>query len=337
MNLLSPRLSLLLFLSIWPPTVAPAGDELITRVYRVPATFFHGPPPGGRGTDDPFAQGTARTGLELMKSVGIAFLEGASAVYLPSKQELIVRNTRSQHDLLETYLESLAKSGEQQLHIVVEFIEVPHEKFSDWLFENRLHGDGSELRRTVQDWVKAGQGTILETAVVNARSGHRAKTEGVSEWLYPVDFDPPEVPTTLELSGGSQNIPPPPNAAAFECRNLGITLETDPVLGPDGNTVDLNLLPEIVSLQGTNHWPSEKADPEHQTSTPIFYTMRISTQVTLIDGRYGFLGTTRPHESSDPERKDPIVLVFARADIGAVQNWSVREPVAGEEVTGRGN
>ena len=45
------------------------------------------------------------------------------------------------------------------LHVIAEFIEVEHEAFSDWLLENSLKADATELRREVQRWVKEALAT----------------------------------------------------------------------------------------------------------------------------------------------------------------------------------
>jgi len=313
------------------PIASHADDEVLTRVYKVPPSFIQSGTVSGTESADPFSDGggggiaVKKSSREILESVGIMMPEGASAVYNPETGELIVRNTEDQHELVEAYLESLVSSAERQVHVIVEFIEVFHEQLSDWLFENRMQGDGTELREVVQEWVRSDEATILETAMVTARSGQRAKVESVSEWIYPTEYDPSEIPADLELGGGSELSPTPPNPAAFECRNLGLTLEVDPVIGADDTTIDLNLAPELVELEDYNEWPHEDAEDRFRVNVPTFYTMKVTTQVTLIDGRYAFLGTMRPLRAREPSGEDVVVLGFVRADLGVVQTWSVRE------------
>ena len=42
----------------------------------------------------------------------------------------------------------------------------------------------------------------------------------------------------------------PTTPTAFETRNTGVTLEVEPVVGPDGVTIDLNLVPQVVEFEG---------------------------------------------------------------------------------------
>ena len=93
-------------------------------------------------------------------------------------------------------------------------------------------------------------------------------------------------------------------------------MEVDPVLGADNVTIDLNLSPEIVKLEAIEQWHRTTDDPRFKVHMPTFYTMRFSTQVTLINGHYVLLGTARPMEGSQRGVKDPLVLGFVRADIG---------------------
>ena len=42
----------------------------------------------------------------------------------------------------------------------------------------------------------------------------------------------------------------PSTPSNFETRNTGVTLEVEPVVGPDGVTIDLNLVPQVVEFEG---------------------------------------------------------------------------------------
>ena len=54
------------------------------------------------------------------------------------------------------------------------------------------------------------------------------------------------------LTGSSTGAFPvtPTTPTAFETRNTGVTLEVEPVVGPDGVTIDLNLVPQVVEFEG---------------------------------------------------------------------------------------
>jgi hypothetical protein len=93
------------------PFTAPAA-ELFTNVYVVPATFPLWD--GGEGEKKPAGEDAAeRSAKEILKSFGIAFPEGASAIYNRQTSQLIVRNTEGQMRLVETVIDSLRPKSDQ--------------------------------------------------------------------------------------------------------------------------------------------------------------------------------------------------------------------------------
>lgn len=204
------------------------------------------------------------------------------------------------------------------VHVIAEFIEVEAMNFSDWLLENPLTSDATELRKEVQVWVKGGKGKIVETMVVAARSGQRAKTEAIHEWIYPTEFDPPS-PATIE-AGGDQDFGEmiPPTPTAFETRNVGFTLEVDPVIGNDG-TIDLNLAPEVVMADEPSREITKLGETEMTVTQPRFMASKVTTQVQLRNGDYAFLGTSRLGRSRMENAEDPILLMFVRCDATGVE------------------
>ena len=53
----------------------------------------------------------------------------------------------------------------------------------------------------------------------------------------------------------------PTTPTAFETRNTGVTLEVEPVVGPDGVTIDLNLVPQVVEFEGFINYGSPILSP----------------------------------------------------------------------------
>src|SRR5438270_898929 len=106
---------------------------------------------------------------------------------------------------------------------------------------------------------------LLSAPRVTTKSGQRAVIEIVREFRYPTQFQPPQIPQTvgtlqgaagtgtgtlISLGGGGTTPVTPTTPTAFETRNTGVTLEVEPVVGPDGVTIDLNLVPQVVEFEG---------------------------------------------------------------------------------------
>jgi len=178
---------------------------------------------------------------------------------------------------------------------------------------------------------------LLSAPRVTTKSGQRAVIEIIREFKYPTEFEPPQIPQSVGgnasvstgvggglLGGGSSNnsFPVTPTTpTAFEVRNTGVTLEVEPVVGPDGYTIDLNLVPQVVEFEGFINYGSPiqttTTNPLTGISTtsiitpntinqPIFSTRKITTSVSIFDGNTVVLGGLMREDVQKVEDKVPI-------------------------------
>lgn len=174
---------------------------------------------------------------------------------------------------------------------------------------------------------------LLSAPKVTTKSGQRAVIEIVREFRYPTQFQPPQIPQTFNSrdtvsltgaggGGGSGSFPVTPTTpTAFETRNTGVTLEVEPVVGPDGITIDLNLVPQVVEFEGFINYGS----PINTVSTnvlgiaqtteltanvinqPIFSTRKVTTSVSVWDGQTVVLGGLMREDVQKTEDRTPII------------------------------
>jgi len=173
---------------------------------------------------------------------------------------------------------------------------------------------------------------LLSSPRVTTKSGQRAVIEIIREFRYPTEFDPPQIPqdfgnltSTAVLPGlASQaaSFPVTPTTpTSFDTRNTGVTLEVEPVIGPDGYTIDLNLVPQVVEFEGFINYGS----PIQTTSTnalgqsvtnvltpnvinqPIFSTRKVTTSVSVFDGSTVMLGGLIREDVQKVEDKVPFL------------------------------
>jgi len=154
---------------------------------------------------------------------------------------------------------------------------------------------------------------LLSAPSVMARSGQRAKIEVIREFIYPTEYDPPEIPNQVGNTtvGGSFPVTPA-TPTAFETRNTGVTLEVDPVLGADEFTIDLNLAPEVVEFDGFINYGSPITNgvnvlTPNIINMPVFSTRKVTTQVTIWDGQTIALGGLIREDVQDVEDKIPFI------------------------------
>lgn len=183
---------------------------------------------------------------------------------------------------------------------------------------------------------------LLSAPRVTTRSGQRAVIEIIREFRYPTEFDPPQIPQ--DFGGGNDNgvgggggaslvFPVTPTTpTAFETRNTGVTLEVEPTVGPDGYTIDLNLIPQVVEFEGFINYgspirtvnpallnpvaggaaallgtPSSVILTENVINQPIFSTRKVTTSVSIWDGQTVVLGGLMREDIQKVEDKVPIL------------------------------
>src|SRR5438067_7282170 len=163
---------------------------------------------------------------------------------------------------------------------------------------------------------------------VTTKSGQRALIEIVREFRYPTTFTPPQVPSITGGTGGTGtvqiNVVTPTTPQSFETRNTGVTLEVEPVVGPDGQTIDLNLVPQVVEFEGFINYGSpinaiavntvagisiSKAVTltENVINHPVFSTRKVTTNVSVWDGQTVVLGGLMREDVQKTEDRTPII------------------------------
>lgn len=150
--------------------------------------------------------------------------------------------------------------------------------------------------------------TVPSTVV---RSGERAQIKSVREFIYPTEYDPPELPNVV--AGGAFPVTPA-NPTAFETRELGSLLEVEPIIGPDDVTVDLNLVPEISEFLGFVNYGSPITAGASTTPItanrivmPVFKTLKETTSVQVYDGQTVVMGGLIESTVEDVEDGLPVL------------------------------
>ena len=83
------------------------------------------------------------------------------------------------------------------------------------------------------------------------RSGQASNVEIVREFIYPTEYEPPELPNSVGSSFGGDATPvTPATPTAFEKKEVGITLEVLPVADANKRYVDVTLNPSFTDFDG---------------------------------------------------------------------------------------
>ena len=173
---------------------------------------------------------------------------------------------------------------------------------------------------------------LLSSPRVTTKSGQKATVEIIQEFIYPTQFQPPQIPqtigaqTTLSTIGTGATSSPsfpvtPTTPTAFEKRNTGVTLEVEPVIGPDNYTIDLNLQPQVVEFDGFINYgspiqtittnalgiSSTNVLTQNVINQPVFDTRKVSTSVSVYDGATVVLGGLVREDIQKVNDKVPVL------------------------------
>jgi len=174
---------------------------------------------------------------------------------------------------------------------------------------------------------------MMSAPKVTTKSGNKAVIKVVRNFPYPTEFNPPEPPsadsgtssssaTTVRAGFYSDPLVTPTTPTTFETRDLGVTLEVEPVVGPDNYTIDLNLSPEVVEFEGFINYGSPIIGPTYNPLTfsigtyditpntinqPIFSTRKVTTSVSIWDGQTVALGGLIREDVQKTQDKVPIL------------------------------
>lgn len=386
-------------------------EALITKEYNVPPGFItSSSSSASSSTPGGLPQTAGKSGAkEFLESQGVTFPQGSSATYLASSSKLLVKNTQSNLDLIDSLVEVSNATPPSQVEIQARFLEVGQNNVQelgfDWLLGAFNIGTGSGVyggggtkgnqpfgggpwpmqmngapvgsitgdgtgnltagNRTGSAAIKANaldgllygspvgpaagvlalagvftnpqfqvvlrainqqKGVDLVSAPkVTVTSGRPATINISRKFPYPKEYSPPQVaPATV---GGGIQPSTPATPTSFETRNVGVQLEVEPTIGPDGYTIDLRLSPQVVEFQGfvnygtpintfapillPNGTPVGRSKQvlltQNAINQPVFSVRQVDTQVTVYDGQTVVLGGLMREDVQKVQDKTPIL------------------------------
>lgn len=292
-----------------PKASAENGDpnEMILRMYRVPPDFLSigAPAPATPANEGQMIKRI--TALETLKEQGILFPDGSSAVFNPVTSQLIVRNTRANHALVETFVDSIMVSAPKDIVLTIHLFEGDGTLLRPLVAAAGNRADHhAELTRLL-DLTKTGQIKPLGTLNLNTQSGQRATVEQVQEHTY--------------VTGTEINDKGEPSVVQ-DMTPVGLRVEVDPVVGADGYTLDLNLAldydpaPPILHRESFSH-----PNGERHTDFPLtdFHHAKVLTALTLTDGTARILSLWKPTGKPEFDSQDRLQIAILEGKLVRVE------------------
>ena len=210
----------------------------------------------------------------------------------------------------------------RQVRVQVEYIEMSLEQMTALMEDPNLSKNDVLLRKRITELTKENKAEILETQILVARSGEKSTSESVQEFIYPTEYEPAEMPSTVKIENGAEEkaqnkeLATGPTPTAFETRNLGSTLEVEPTIGANNQYIDIRLAPELVYHVKNTVWAEWNSKyGEANIVMPIFYTLRVTTSVTVYNGQPCLLAALSPKDDKGVTDTSRKILVFVKANV----------------------
>ncbi|QQL43951.1 Amuc_1098 family type IV pilus outer membrane protein [Sulfuriroseicoccus oceanibius] len=146
---------------------------------------------------------------------------------------------------------------------------------------------------------------MLNAPHVVTRSGQVARVEVMREFIYPTEYDPPELPNAVRGDRDLGSFPvTPATPTAFDMKPLGTIMEVDPVVNKEGTLVELNVDLVMREFIGFVNYGSPITTPpiggdlfaapqvitENRILQPVFETRTEKTSVSVYDGQSLVIG-----------------------------------------------
>jgi hypothetical protein len=190
----------------------------------------------------------------------------------------------------------------QMVRVDVLMVSAPEEKLLPLLRELRDPKKIESAEQRLLEMVGRKEATLEGWPEVTTFDRVRAVSESIVEQRYPIEFELPgaarpkpagsdAVPGKAESRLVDESIALARNVGGvvpttFETRNTGATIEVEPIISPDGNSIELQLAPQIVRFDRFTDFPAGTTEKGERltVSQPIFSTAKVSTTLALRDG-----------------------------------------------------
>ena len=172
----------------------------------------------------------------------------------------------------------------------------------------------------IQELLAKGTAKLIGWPIVTTVSGQRAVSEAIHEVRFTTEYSPPTVNLTPNVPANATiKIAPSVDVtafagipAAFETRNVGVTLEVEPSLSVDGKTINLNIVPQDVRLRGFNKVTMEVRGGGGKVvvEQPEFDVKKLTTSLTVRNGERVLLGV---YPTDEPPKHIEFFILKAEA------------------------
>ncbi len=285
----------------------PAGMQ--RRTFKVPPDFVTlDPPPGESPVPDPFAASNVsrprcKLPKEILQGYGIEFPEGSRAIFNANLCELIVINTPQNLDAVEAFTDWHSCYSPHGLVQTVHIIQADAATLRQLSDETSGISDHTDALRKLEELVAQGKAKFVSTQRIETRSGGRALLEAGTD--------------RMEVTKLRKSNPNGEMTAAVEGQLSGTKLEIEPLMCPDGYTIDVNIALDHCFVASSTHRQGGKgagSTKQLEIETTKTHAAKIMLATTYWTGASRLLALWKPEGLPTEKGADVLQAAFLCVD-----------------------
>jgi len=295
-----------------------AQGEWSIHVYRYPSSELIGgfvsseqgqltPPalPAANANEEEIAKFLKRSNFVLdqhLKMKGMTLPPGSLAAFDPKNKTLALRSTHLAHERMAALAAEAERAMPKLVSINVQIIEAETTAVNEAVKQVKTQADHAAAWTALDALVSQKKASYVGDLRLETKSGTRSTVFRGEGRTYTTEM-------TVDESRRS--------TTAMEERGAGTRLELEPVIGADGETIDLTYSLEHHYRAPQEHWDKISAAGERMVETPNidFYNAHVTTGITLLGGMTKLLGIWKPEDVAEPERAGHLQAAFLKAHI----------------------
>ncbi|RBP35324.1 hypothetical protein DES53_12320 [Roseimicrobium gellanilyticum] len=251
-------------------------------------------------TWDKAIAGSTAVWVRRMREQGINLGEDAKALYDPESETLSLYANPEAIEMVESYTDVLCTQAPKRITFTLEVLEGPSAAVRALTAKAQPLPSHATMRREFDALVSRKEARHLGSLRLESRSGQRSTMQSGPEQDSPRAF--------------IRNEPGAVTALA-ETRTAGIKLEVDPVIGPDGWTMDLSYDLEVNSAPPQlREVLSPPLGDSQVRKLPVldFCLARVNSALTYNGDDTRLLGVWTPCEANGQPRHEVLQAAFLR-------------------------
>ena len=233
---------------------------------------------------------------------GIMLPPGTLTAFDPGNKTVAVRATKDVHERIS----ALATRIERELSKIVvsnlEILEADAAKVREAAQKVTTKANHQAAWEMLDALIPRKEARLVTSLRLETKSGNRATAEGGEIRLYNSE-------TTLDESKRS--------STAMEERRAGTTLEMEPTIGADGETMELNVSLEHHHGPPVDRWDTINVSGEKTVESPVvdFCVAEVTTGYTTLSGMTKLLGIWKPGAANAAQDGDKLQVAFLTTHI----------------------